>query len=140
VAELDVVVDLAVVNQHQATVFGVHRHMPERADVENAQPLHRQGAAFRLEQTMVIRTTVPLNCRHAAHRAQLVEHDAGGAEAKNASNATHTQACSTSERAISRGVPVSTSTSIVRSATGTLTRASYTSTSARSRCPYARES
>ena len=69
VAELDVVVDLAVVDQRQSAVVAAHGHVAERAEVENAQALAGQGARPEDGLAAVVGSAVVLARGHASRAA-----------------------------------------------------------------------
>src|SRR5439155_25951656 len=64
VPQLDIIVDLAVVDQGEAAVFAAHRHVPQRAEVENAQALVGQRARTELPDAAVVRPAVVLDLGH----------------------------------------------------------------------------
>src|SRR5215472_2072230 len=124
VAQLDVVVDLAVVDQRQPTALVVHGHVAGWAQVEDAQALRSECAAAVGFQSAVVGAAVALHSGHVFERGQVAGWDFGLVEAENAGDAAHlvAQSSSTSERASSKGVPRGTIMRSVRRLSGTMAR------------------
>jgi hypothetical protein len=89
VAQLEVVVDLAVLDQRQATVVAAHGHVPERTQVEDAQPLAGEGARAKSSLAAVVWSAMALGGRHRAEGSQIRRRDRPTIEEVDARDATH---------------------------------------------------
>ena len=89
VADLDVVVDLAVFGQREAAAFIVHRHVAERAQVEDAQPLVSERAAAEDFEALIVRATMALRVGHRLERRDVLRRDLRPIEAVDPRDAAH---------------------------------------------------
>src|SRR5262249_10915006 len=93
-ADLEVVVDLAVMGQRKATVVAQHWHVAVLAEVEDAEPLVGQRAGSEAALAGVVGPTVALGVGHAGKGRKLLSSWWLTVESKNAGDTTHWQSAS----------------------------------------------
>src|ERR1044071_4055634 len=89
VAELDVVVDFAVFDQRVAPVVTPHRHVAERAEVEDAQALATERARTQAFGASSVGATMALRRTHGLERQTLRRRDVAQIEVVDARDAAH---------------------------------------------------